>query len=199
MAVVRAARGFKSDSSKRPRELNLRCIDSLRATRRPREADPSRNGRDEDAASGSAGCVPTGLPGCDARGPHFISNDCPRGDLQRHARGRSKSNGTRGRRPFGRPSAAAARCAATRTGVCVALPRFAAPADARAAASRARQQPYRAARAHAAARFSDADTVARMRRPPHAATDFQACVASGRATRTTPIRVAALAERSRAA
>ena len=60
MAAARAARRFKSDSSKRSRELNLRCIDSLGATRRPREADPSRNGSDDDAAPGSAGRVPTG-------------------------------------------------------------------------------------------------------------------------------------------
>ncbi|VWC50035.1 hypothetical protein BLA13014_07654 [Burkholderia aenigmatica] len=79
MAVARAACGFKSDSSKRPRELNLRCTDSLCATRRPREADPPRNRCDDDAAPGSAGCVPTGLSGCDARSPHFISNGCPHG------------------------------------------------------------------------------------------------------------------------
>ncbi|ONT35917.1 hypothetical protein A8E41_18735 [Burkholderia cenocepacia] len=45
---------------KRPRELNLRCIESLRAMHRPREADSSRNGRNDDAAPDPAGRVSTG-------------------------------------------------------------------------------------------------------------------------------------------
>ncbi|RQU72720.1 hypothetical protein DF049_27330 [Burkholderia cenocepacia] len=59
MAAPCAARRFESDSSKRPRELNLRCIDALRAMRRPREADSSRNGRNDDAAQDPAGRVST--------------------------------------------------------------------------------------------------------------------------------------------
>ncbi|RQU13019.1 hypothetical protein DF153_17730 [Burkholderia cenocepacia] len=58
MAVPCAARRFKSDSSKRPRELNLRCIESRRAMHRPREADSSRNGRNDDAAPAPARRVP---------------------------------------------------------------------------------------------------------------------------------------------
>lgn len=201
MAVARAACGFKSDSSKRPRELNLRCIDSLCAMRRPPEADPPRNGSDDDAAPGSAGYVPTGLSGCAARSPHFISNGCPRGEARRRARSRPESNGTCRRRPFGRFVAAAARCAAARFGVHVAPPCFGPPAGARGAATRACRRPHRAVCACAAKRFPDAHTVAWMRRPLHASTGLRAHVASGprRATRTTPIRVAALAERARAA
>lgn len=198
MAAAHAARGFKSDSSKRPRELNLRCIDSLRAIHRPREADSPRNGRDNDAAPGSAGRVPTGFSGCRARGPHFISNGGPRDVARRHARSRWKSNGTHRRRPFGRCSAAAARCTATRRRVPVAPPRVGAPAGAGNAASRTCLPSHRVVRACRAARFSDADTVARMRRRPNAATGFQAHVASGPASRDMhhPIRVAALAERA---
>ncbi len=198
---MRAARGFKSDSSKRPRELNLRCIDSLRAIRRPREVDSSRNGGDDDAAPGSAGRVPTGFSGCNARSPHFISNGCARGDARHHARSRSKSNGVLRRRPFGWFVAAAARCAAARFDGPVALPCFGATAGSRAAASRARQQSHRIACPSAATRFPDAHTVAWMRRLPHAATGFRAHVASGPAPRDPhhPIRVAALAERARAA
>ena len=201
MAAAHAARGFKSDSSKRPRELNLRCIDSLRAIHRPREADPSRNGRDDDAAPDSAGRVPTGLSGCHAHGPHFISNGCPRRDARHHARGRSKSNGRYRRRPFGRCVAAAARCTAARDRVRVARPRFGAPSDERTAASQARSRPHRVVRACRAARVPAAGTVARMRRLPQAATGFRAHVASGPAPRDPhhPIRVAALAERARAA
>lgn len=201
MAVMRAARGFKSDSSKRPRELNLRCIDALCATRRPREAVPSCNGRDDDAAPGSAGRVPTRLPGNAARAAHFISNGCLREAARHHARNRSNSNGTGRRRPFGRWIAAAARCATARSGVPGVPARRDARAGARAAASRARRQSPRPAGTRTAARFFDADTVARMRRPPHAATGFRARIASGLAPcgAPTPIRVAALAERARAA
>lgn len=201
MAVARAARRFKSDSSKRPRELNLRCIDSLCATCRPREAEPSRNGSDDDAAPGSAGCVPTGWSGCDARNLHFISNGCLREEARRRARSRSKSNGLRRRRPFGRFVAAAAKCAAARFGGLVAPPCFGAPAGVRDTAPRAGRPSSRAACPRVSAGLADAHTVARMRRPLHASTGFRAPVAAGLAPRDThhPIRVAALAERARAA
>ncbi|WP_049120213.1 hypothetical protein, partial [Burkholderia cenocepacia] len=61
--------------------------------------------------------------------------------------------------------------------------------------------PYRIVRACRAAHFSDGDTVARIRRLPHTATGFRTPVASGPVPRDPhhPIRVAALAERARAA
>lgn len=201
MAVARAARGFKSDSSKRPRELNLRCIDSFDAMHRPREAAPSRNWGDDDAAPGSAGRVPTGSSGRTARGPHFISNGGPCGDVRQRARSRSKSNDARRRRPFGRLVARAARCAGFRMAARGAQRRAGASACVRSAASHACRAAHRVPSEGRATPFPDADTVARMRRMPHAATGFRPRIASGPAPGDArrPDPPATLAERARAA